>query len=399
MKLVRNVIAPIIFIFLLPFISILFWYTARYLDGNITLLFIIFKNHGLIESGLIICNHVFIGSKIAYLLLSIFIIFELIIMKYLPGKIVSGSQTKTGMTPTYKENGLICFFTTMGTYLLFSYGLRLFSPTILYDHFGELICALCIMSFLCSVFLYYKKVNLSWSTEQTVSKGSIFNFFWGKELYPRVYGYDIKQFITCRFAMTFWSLVLISFTAKQSFLFGLTNSLIISVLLQLLYITKFFYYESDYLKSFDIISKKVGFYLCWSFLVGVPVIYTSTANYLVNHPIELSISVTIALFALGALTIYLSYLAQYQKQKKYLLASGFWKLSRQFDYFLEILIVLIWSLPALFNHFYPYFPLVCLTILLVSKAIRNEKRNLAKYGPAWQAHCKKVPYKIIPYIY
>ena len=37
--------------------------------------------------------------------------------------------------------------------------------------------------------------------------GSLFkDFTWGTELYPRVFGVDIKRFINCRFSMTFWML-------------------------------------------------------------------------------------------------------------------------------------------------------------------------------------------------
>jgi 7-dehydrocholesterol reductase len=82
-----------------------------------------------------------------------------------------------------------------------------------------------------------------------------------------------------------------------------------------------------------------------------------------------------------------------------LLSSGWWGLSRHFHYIPEIMAAFFWSLPALFNSFLPYFYVIFLTILLLDRAFRHDRRCADKYGKYWDEYCEKVPYKIIPYVF
>lgn len=43
----------------------------------------------------------------------------------------------------------------------------------------------------------------------------------------------------------------------------------VSVILQLVYITKFFHWEMGYMNSMDIQHDRAGYYLCWGCLVSV----------------------------------------------------------------------------------------------------------------------------------
>ncbi|GMN62669.1 hypothetical protein TIFTF001_031753 [Ficus carica] len=76
-----------------------------------------------------------------------------------------------------------------------------------------------------------------------------------------------------------------------------------------------------------------------------------------------------------------------------------WGLSRHFHYVPEILAAFFWTVPALFNHFLPYFYVVFLIILLFDRAKRDDDRCRSKYGRYWKLYCEKVPYRIIPGIY
>ena len=110
----------------------------------------------------------------------------------------------------------------------------------------------------------------------------LFDFFWGTELFPRVFGWDVKQFTNCRFGMMLWAVGIISFAwAQAERSSGLSDSMIVSVALQvskvntlylylyvyiyrlllnyicestnapqLVYITKFFHWETGYLSRF-----------------------------------------------------------------------------------------------------------------------------------------------------
>ncbi len=85
-----------------------------------------------------------------------------------------------------------------------------------------------------------------------------------------------------------------------------------------------------------------------------------------------------------------------EQKESILLASGWWGVARHFHYVPEILAAFCWSLPGGFNHVMPYVYVIFLTILLVDRAFRDDKRCAEKYTTYWKDYCARVPYKIIP---
>jgi hypothetical protein len=59
---------------------------------------------------------------------------------------------------------------------------------------------------------------------------------------------------------------------------------------------------------------------------------------------------------------------------------------------------LAWCLPTGFNTPITYFYLVFFVILLLHRQIRDDEACREKYGSDWDEYCKKVPYRIIPYV-
>lgn len=59
-----------------------------------------------------------------------------------------------------------------------------------------------------------------------------------------------------RFGMMSWPIIIISFAAKQESMDGLSDSMFVSVCLQLVYIAKFFLWEGGYMCSIDIMHDK-----------------------------------------------------------------------------------------------------------------------------------------------
>ena len=75
--------------------------------------------------------------------------------------------------------------------------------------------------------------------------------------------------------MMFWALGIISYAHKQYLDIGyVSTTMASSVLLQLVYITKFYIWETGYFCSMDIQHDRAGYYLCWGCLVYLPCIYT-----------------------------------------------------------------------------------------------------------------------------
>ena len=68
----------------------------------------------------------------------------------------------------------------------------------------------------------------------------IVDFYWGTELYPRIFGWDVKVFTNCRFGLMLWALLPISVAYAQKEEFnGISNEIIVNCLLQLVYLSKF----------------------------------------------------------------------------------------------------------------------------------------------------------------
>lgn len=426
----RHVLAPLSLIVLCPPAVMLFWYTNTHLGGSFLSLAHFFVDEGFLSALWQIWGPYFFGSKMAWLLIFSFMSFQLLLMKIVPGKKFLGPVTPRGNIPVYKSNGISCYSITLLTFALLSFKFKLFAPTLIYDHFGEILGAMTFFSLIFCLALYFKGRKYPSSTDAGSTGNFIFDYYWGTELYPRIFGFDVKLFTNCRFGMMSWGLILLSYGAKQAELYGLSDAMCVAIALQFIYITKFFMWETGYLKSLDIMHDRAGFYICWGCLVWVPCIYTSPTMYLVNHPNHLGPYLSFAILALGTLAILANYSADLQRQKiralkgqckiwgkkptvieaqyvcsqgevkdSLLLASGFWGIARHFHYVPEIVGAFLWSAPALFTNFMPYFYVVFLTFLLLDRATRDDHRCLEKYGEYWKEYCRAVPYKILPYLY
>ncbi len=421
---------PLFMLLVCPPAVFIFWYTNTSLMGSFQALGALIGQNGFFSTLSTIAGPVFLGSKTAWTILASFAAFQLLLMRIVPGKPFLGPVTPKGNVPVYKANGVACFIITVVSFLTASFGLHLFSPTIIYDHLGELFGALNCFSLLFCAFLYFKGIYKPSSSDCGTTGHLAFDYYWGTELYPRVFGWDLKLFTNCRFGMMSWGLILLSYAAKQHELYGLSDSMIVAVALQFIYLTKFYFWETGYLRSLDIMHDRAGFYICWGCLVWVPCIYTSSTMYLVHHPIQLGTFWASTIFFAGAASIIINYLADRQRQivrakqgaclvwrkkprlieatyqtqtgetkQTILLASGWWGLARHFHYIPELAGTFFWSVPALFNDFMPYFYFIFLTCLLLDRAFRHDKRCADKYGEHWDLYCEQVPYKVIPYVW
>ena len=350
-------------------------------------------------------------------------------MRLMPGSEFRASTTPMGNVPIYKANGLQSLFFSIFLLGALTHA-GVLEPGRIYDMFGELLSAINLFALVFCFLLTIKGYTFPSSSDAGSAGNFVKDYFWGTELHPRIFGFDVKQFTNCRFGMMFWALGIIAYAHAQYMREGyVANSMVLNVLLQLIYITKFFWWEMGYMCTMDIQHDRAGFYLCWGCLVWLPMLYTSHSYYLVAHPVDLDPVTWTAIFLVGVGAIWCNYdidrqrqefratngraliwgekpafiRAQYTtgtsrtKRESLLLLSGWWGLSRHFHYVPEITAAFCWSLPALFDHPLPYvyvFPY--LTILLVDRAFRDDERCAKKYGPYWDQYCKKVPYKIVP---
>lgn len=424
----RSTLAPLFLIVTCPVTVILFWYINTHCHGSISEFMHLIVQYGFFSLVWKIWEPVFFGTTTAWKMIIIFMAAQFFLLRAVPGKSVTGPESPKGHIPVYKDNGFLCFLITVFSFYLCTHVLKLFPASIIYDNFAGILGALNIFSLWFCLWLYYRGRYKPSSRDHSSSGNFIFDYYWGTELYPQLFQVNVKQFTNCRFGMMSWAVIIISFAAKQTELYGLSNSMLACVSIMLVYIGKFFWWESGYFRSLDIMHDRAGFYICWGCLVWVPGVYTLPAMYLVNHPMQFPVSLAIAITLLGITCVMLNYVADRQRQKvratdgqctvwgkapklihatyvdhlgqtkqSILLASGFWGLSRHFHYVLEILLAFFWTLPALFFNFLPWFYVIFLTILLVHRAHRDDARCKNKYGDYWTEYCNLVPRKIIPW--
>ena len=295
-------LGSLVLMILCPVFVLTFNYIIRAHDGS----FVAFYNYVLKSNSVLklfseICPTPL--DPLALKMIFAYSAFELFLMKVVPGKRFTSTITPTGHLPVYKANGLQCYTITIITVFAL-YIFDIFNPAIVYDNMGKLLSSMNMLALCLCAFLTVKGLNFP-STKDAGSNGSlIVDFFWGTELYPRVFGFDIKQFTNCRFGMMFWQVGILCYGIKQYETLGyLSSSMLVSIVVQTVYITKFFWWETGYFCTMDIQHDRAGYYLCWGCLVWVPSMYTIHSYFLVEHPVLLSPVVTAAMLVAGVFSV------------------------------------------------------------------------------------------------
>lgn len=231
----RETVGPLVLMAITPVASILFVYANNQLGGSLAELGSqLWKNPAAtLEAAFVMPTWPAIRILLA------FAAFELLLMRVVPGKSFRGPTTANGNVPEYKANGFQAFIISIAAFLIGSYGLNLFSPTIVYDYYPEMIVALNAFSLLFCLMLNIKGLYFPSSTDSGTTGNWVLDYYWGTELYPRILGWDVKMFTNCRFGMMAWAIAPLSFAAANLRDNGsLSYALMANVALQLVYVAK-----------------------------------------------------------------------------------------------------------------------------------------------------------------
>ena len=339
-----------------------------------------------------------------------------------------GPPNIDGTIPKYAANGFSFWLVTT---ILISF-IAFLSPRfvdLFSENFIPFILTCQLLGFIFVTYLYRKDKDEYFDKEIDDQKGhsALFRFYRGLKFHPTLFGVDIKQWTNCRFGMISWQIIILIFAFYLYHHTGFNWAMFVTVILQTIYIGKFFYWETGYFNTLDITLDRAGYYICWGCIVFLPALYTLTAYYLANHPINISPIFAITALSLGVLFIYLNYQVDRQKELfkedfetkiwgkkaeflpvKYmkdgvekdskLLLSGFWGISRHMNYVFEILLTLSWTIVAISLGIKPFLYLIFIVILLVHRIFRDEEKCKSKYGKYWDEYCEKVPARLIPKI-
>ncbi|XP_053109799.1 7-dehydrocholesterol reductase isoform X2 [Hemicordylus capensis] len=346
------------------------------------------------------------------------------------GGVQEGADTPAGIVLNYEINGLQAWLITHVLWFANAYHFHWFSPTIIFDNWIPLLWCANILGYSVSIFVMIKAYCFPSNAEDCKFTGNFFyNFMMGIEFNPRLgKWFDFKLFFNGRPGIVAWTLINLSYAAKQQELYGqVTNSMILLNVLQALYVVDFFWNEAWYLKTIDISHDHFGWYLGWGDCVWLPYLYTLQGLYLVYHPVQLAIGNAVGILLLGLVGYYIFRMTNYQKdlfrrtdgnckiwgkKPKYiecsymsadgtkhyskLLTSGFWGVARHFNYTGDLMGSMAYCLCCGFEHILPYFYIIYMTILLVHRCIRDEHRCSGKYGKDWKQYTDVVPYRLLP---
>jgi delta14-sterol reductase len=351
--------------------------------------------------------------------------FGLVILdRIVPGKVVQGTELRDGTKLTYKFNGttIVVILTSILVGRGYQNNWRLPELDFLYDHLLEL-CNVTILSAL-GLAVYVYVVSFLHSREPVLAQGGntgnpIFDWYIGRELNPRIGSFDIKTFCEMRPGLLLWCILNLAMLHHQYWKFGqVTDSMLLVCFFQIYYVVEGTFYESGILSMIDITTDGFGFMLAFGDLTFVPFTYTMQARYLADHPLQLGY-----LGVAGVLAVYLVGLTIFRlsnneknafrrghpsaKHLKYitaktgtkLIVSGWWGTARHINYLGDWIMAWAMCLPTGFNTPITYYFVLSFGSLLLHRETRDEAKCSAKYQETWVEYKKRVPYRIIPWVY
>jgi delta14-sterol reductase len=336
----------------------------------------------------------------------------------LPGRWVTGYITKPNSSEKmrYHLNGFSVFSILVLIWSLSGY-FNIVPFDYLYNHkwygwAGAFTLGTC---FSLVVVLHYAPVRKSFLADLFL--GRIENLqLWGGKL-------DVKMWLYLTGA-TILALNALSFTAHHWILYGdqASNGIILSTVLIIYFVIDYLIFEEVHLYTYDLFAERIGFKLGWGCIVFYPYFYSIFLWSTVDlpdpqTPVWLLVIYVLIFFAGWILARGANMQKYFFKRNpdrvflgivpeaitdgnKTLLVNGFWGTSRHINYSGEILmatgIILCTGYPSLI---WPWLYPLYYVILLFFRQRDDDKRCSLKYGELWKTYVKKVPYRIIPYIY
>lgn len=337
----------------------------------------------------------------------------------LPGKWVDGYATdpNSGKPLRYRLNGLPVMAATVGLwYATCRAGLLPWDW--LWTHRWSSLAGACTIGLLFTLALVVgaPKTGRSLPVE----------LFLGRRKNPQALGgrLDAKMFLYLVGA-TMLALNLLSFAAFHREQFGADASLGVTIHVALFgwFLLDYLFFERVHLYTYDLFAERMGFKLGWGCLTFYPYFYAvglwSTADQPSPGSSRLWLGMSVALFFAGwalarganmqkfffKLDPTHRFLGIIEPQvvkdgSRALLCSGFWGVSRHVNYLGEIMmaagLALTLGVPTSFGPWmYPLY----YVLLLVPRERDDHRRCAEKYGPLWDAYCKRVRYRIVPGVY
>uniref|UniRef100_S4R4L3 Delta(14)-sterol reductase TM7SF2 n=1 Tax=Petromyzon marinus TaxID=7757 RepID=S4R4L3_PETMA len=285
----------------------------------------------------------------------------------------------------YRLNGIHALVLSISAFSLAKY--KEAYVAYVHDKFLQLAVSAVLLAYLLSAYLFVRARCASHIAVATTRRpGNIFyDFFFGRELNPRIGNMDLKSFFELRPGFIGWaiiSLVMVLEDLQKNEAFS--PALLLYVALQFIYVADVLWNEERSLSTGDIPHKYFGFLLAFTNLAWIPFASSLPAYYLVHHHQELTAYWAAAICLLYLVGYVISRRAHTQKNAQSDSAGdrgkpadsrsspvlGSWGRLRHPELLGELLMLLAWSLPCGFSHPLPYIPVVYSLVMLLHREAR-----------------------------
>ncbi len=349
-------------------------------------------------------------------LLYVVVIYTVVLGLHLvvPGRWVDGYviDPMTNQPLRYYLNGLRVFFLTIAAWVASCWS-GLLAWDAFYVHRWEMLLSACGLGLLFSAVIVFRAPKV---------KSVLADFYSGRLDNPQALGgrLDVKMWLYLIGAIML-ALNLSSFTAAHVLVHRDDPSpgVFLSTGLFTFFLVEYLNFEEVHLYTYDFMAEKVGFKLGWGCLTFYPFFYAvglwSQAGKPNPHTSLPALIFCAVLFFTGWAFARGANLQKFHfkrdPKRKFLgvtpialegrvLVNGFWGLSRHINYLGELLmavgITLALGYPASWEPWlYPLY----YVLLLFPRQHFDDLRCAAKYGPLWSEYVKRVPYRIIPFVY
>lgn len=341
-----------------------------------------------------------------------------ILNAFLPGRWVTGYVSRPGTSEKlrYRLNGLAVL-----AVILLIWGILCHNHIIPWDWLWQLRWYT-LAGAVTTGFLFSLAIVLPFPP---VKKSFFVDFYLGRLEQPQLWSgrIDLKMWLYLTGAVML-ELNILSCVAHNQIAYGANASpgLFMAAVLLSFFVVEYLFFEEVHLYTYDFLAERVGFKLGWGDLAFYPFFYAiplwATAG-LPNPgtPVWLYFIYGFVFLsgwglARGANMQKYNFKKDPSKSflgikpqsitdgKKSILINGFWGMSRHINYLGEILmavaIVLCVGYPGILRPW--LYPLYYVALLFPRQAA-DDKLCAAKYGALWDEYRKRVPYRIIPYIY
>lgn len=335
--------------------------------------------------------------------------------RYLPGRAFKGRTLSDGTRQSYHANGMSALLLVLALHLSGAF-LGAWSLAWPVRHIIALTLVANLFAFVCATWIFLR-ARRQRANAARGWKDALRDYFFGIDLNPSWRGIDLKMF-SYRPSLIGLCLINLAFAGLQWERHGqLSIRMLLFQAFFFIYILNHFQLERVMTSTWDIIQEKFGWMLIWGDFVFVPFAYSIAGWFLVDNFAPISTASILALSTLYGFGFCLFRGANVQKHafrenrqtliwgkpaaslSGQLLVSGFWGIGRKLNYTGEWCIYCAWTALAGFQSWVPWLIPLWLLALLGQRAARDDARCREKYGPLWEAYCRRVAFRMFPGVY